>query len=60
MHADAKWLKTRSHDNKLQVASRQIGGQPNLQMIHIVYQLMTVYTTCVYGEEGPVPTRDAQ
>ena len=45
---------------KPQVASRQIGGQPNLQMIHIVYQLMTVYTTCVYGEEGPVPTRDAQ
>ena len=45
---------------KPQVASRQIGGQPNLQMIHIVYQLMTAYTTCVHGEEGPVPTRDAQ
>ena len=45
---------------KLQVASRQIGGQPNPQMIHIVHQQVLPTRTCEHGGEGPVPTRDTQ
>ena len=51
MYTDAKWLKLGAMTIKPQVASRWMGDQSDPSKIHIMYQLITGYMSCVYGGE---------